>query len=158
MYLWGFWVATLCIRIPLGEKAHWRGCRCGFALWPGIQDSRPSGRALCRWCTTEPAGSRSLWSTADIDPTDNYSIDTLGKGEVNVKFVTLYNHLWRTCMSTHLKWRPHWMQSHNVHQTQRVYHGRSRRGTALSICECLLSAVTPLCIHSEEQYSCLRMG
>lgn len=76
--LWGFWVATSCIRTPLDEEAH----HCGFALWLGTQDSRPSARFLCMWCTTAPAGSRSLWSTADIDPMGNCNICTLGK-EVN---------------------------------------------------------------------------
>lgn len=90
VYLWGFWVVTLCIRTPLDEKAHQRRRHCGFALWLGIQDSRPSALSLYRWHTTAPADSRSLWNTADIDPTGYCNICTLGKGEVNVMFVTRY--------------------------------------------------------------------
>lgn len=154
VYLWGFWVATLCIRTPLDEEAHQRRRHCGFALWLGTQDSRLSARSFCRWCTTAPAGSRSLWSTADIDPMGNCNICTLGK-EVNVLFVTQYTTLFKkkkkACTSTHLRWCPDWMQWHNVHQTQRVYRDRSHRGTALGICEYLPSAGTPPCIHSAEK-------
>lgn len=85
-YLWGFWVLLSCIHIPLFEEIHQGSQCCVFAPWLGKQGNTPSNRLLCRWCKRAPAGSRRLWSTADIDPMGNHNICTLGNEDMHTTF------------------------------------------------------------------------
>lgn len=118
----------------------------GLALrTAGCQTARSAGGARQHQLAAEDCGTQlilipwattisAFWGTETCTPRLN---------------ITLLNYVWlQKAWSTHLRWHPRWKRLHNVHQTQRVFHGRNRQGTVRGICECLPSAGTPLCIHS----------